>query len=59
MIIIIITTTVIVIIVTILKAIILENLINSFQTNVPFLYPLKTLENHGFSNVFKWYRKGK
>ena len=32
--------------------------INSFHTNVPFLYPLKTLENLWFSDVFRGYRNG-
>ena len=33
-------------------------LINPFQANVPFLYPLKTSENLWFSDVFRGYRKG-
>ena len=36
-----------------------SNILNPFQANVPFLYPLKTLENLPFSDVFRWYRKGK
>ena len=32
--------------------------INPFHTNVPFLYPLKTLENLWFSDVFRGYRNG-
>ena len=32
--------------------------INPFQTNAPFLYPLKTSENLQFSDVFRGYRKG-
>ena len=34
------------------------NKINSFSTNVPLQYPLKTLENLWFSNVFRGYRSG-
>ena len=33
-------------------------LLNPFQANVPFLYPLKTLENLRLSDVFRGYRKG-
>ena len=33
-------------------------MINSFSTNVPLLYPLKTLENLRFSDVFRGYRSG-
>ena len=32
--------------------------INPFQANAPFLYPLKTSENHRFSGVFRGYRNG-
>ena len=31
---------------------------NSFSTNVPFLHPLKSLENPRFSDVFKGQRSG-
>ena len=31
---------------------------NSFSTNVPLLYPLKTSENLRFFDVFRWYRSG-
>ena len=34
-------------------------LINPFQANIPFLYPLKTSENRSFSDVFRGYRNGK
>ena len=30
--------------------------INPFHAIVPFLYPLKTLENQRFSNVYRGYR---
>ena len=33
-------------------------LLNPFQANVPFLYPLKTSENLWFSDVSRGYRKG-
>ena len=33
-------------------------LFNAFSTNVPLLYPLKTLENLRFSNVFSGNRNG-
>ena len=33
-------------------------LINPFQGNVPFLYPLQTSKNQRFSDVFRRYRKG-
>ena len=36
----------------------LEININPFQANAPFLYPLKTLENLQFSDVFRGNRKG-
>ena len=32
--------------------------VNSFQVNVPFLYPLKTSENQKFSDVSRGYRNG-
>ena len=32
--------------------------LNTFSTNVPLLYPLKTLENQRFSDVFKGCRSG-
>ena len=32
--------------------------VNTFVPNVPFLYPLKTLETIRFSDVFRGYRKG-
>ena len=35
-----------------------RNLLNPFQTNVPFLNPLKTSERQRFSDVFSGYRKG-
>ena len=35
-----------------------QSYINPFQTNVSFLYPLKTSENRRFSDVFRGYRKG-
>ena len=31
---------------------------NQFKPNVPFLDPLKTLESHRFSNIFRGYRDG-
>ena len=31
-------------------------IINPFSTNIPLLYPLKTLENRRFSDVFRGYR---
>ena len=31
---------------------------NTFSTNVPSLYPLKTSENRRFSDVFRGYRIG-
>ena len=31
---------------------------NPFSTNVPLLYPLKTLEDLWFSDAFKGYRSG-
>ena len=31
-------------------------LINPFQINAPFLYPLKKSENRGFSDFFRGYR---
>ena len=34
------------------------NFLNPFQPNVPFLYPLKTLENEMFSDIFRGYRNG-
>ena len=33
-------------------------MLNPFQANVPFLYPIKMLENQRFSDVFRRYRKG-
>ena len=30
--------------------------LNPFQSNVPSLYPLKTLENQSFSDIFRGYR---
>ena len=35
-----------------------QSFINSFSTNVPLLYPLKTSENLRFSNIFSRYRSG-
>ena len=32
--------------------------LNTFYPNVPFLYPLRTSENHWFSDVFSGYRNG-
>ena len=32
--------------------------INPFPTNALLLYPLKTLENHRFSDIFRGYRSG-
>ena len=34
------------------------DLFNPFLTNVPLLYPMKTLENRRFSDVFRGYRSG-
>ena len=34
------------------------NWLNSLLPGVPFLYPLKTSENRGFSDVFRRYKKG-
>ena len=34
------------------------NFLNSFSTNVPLLYPLKTSENWRFFDVFRGYRSG-
>ena len=34
-----------------------DNSFNSFQANVPFLYPMKTSEKQRFSDVFRGYRK--
>ena len=31
---------------------------NTFQTNFPFIYPLKISQNHRFSDVFRRYKKG-
>ena len=33
--------------------------LNPFSINVPLLYPLKTLENLRFSDVFRGYRSGR
>ena len=35
-----------------------DYVLNPFLTNVSFLYPLKTLENHRFSDVFRGYKSG-
>ena len=35
----------------------LKELLNPFHATDFFLYPLKTSENHGFSDVFRGYRK--
>ena len=37
----------------------IDKKIHSFQANIVFLYPLKTLENQMFSDAFRGYRKGK
>ena len=37
---------------------VLSKLLNPFHTTGFFLYPLKTLENLWFSDVFRVYRKG-
>ena len=31
--------------------------LNPFHATGTFLYPLKTSENRGFCDVFRWYRK--
>ena len=36
----------------------LKTFFNPFEPNTPFLYPLKTLENQRFSDVFRGYRNG-
>ena len=33
-----------------------ENLLNPFQANSTFLYPLKTSENQRFSDIFRGYK---
>ena len=35
-----------------------KNILNTFSTNAPLLYPLKTPENLQFSDVFRGYRSG-
>ena len=30
--------------------------VNPFQADVAFLYPLKILENHGYSDVFRGFQ---
>ena len=36
-----------------------ELFLNPLTPNVPFLYPLKTSENHTFSDAFRKYKLGK
>ena len=35
-----------------------SSIFNPFSTSVPYLYPLKTLENRRFSDIFRGYRSG-
>ena len=41
------------------KSISVYESVNLYQARVPFLYFLKTLENHEFSDVSSGYKKGK
>ena len=36
----------------------LKNFMNPFHANVPFLYTLKTSENHRFADFFRGFRNG-
>ena len=35
----------------------IRKMVNPFSTNIPLLYPLKTLENWRISDVFRGHRK--